>query len=90
MVLEKLNLKEPRRQITDEDAVINIGNACFRARVISKLKFALDFLGITSVKLTHNPNRAANEFVLNDDICIILMPMLSPWNEYDAAVKLVD
>ena len=38
----------------------------------------------------HNPNRAANEFVLNDDICIILMPMLSPWNEYDAAVKLVD
>lgn len=51
---------------------------------------ALDFLGITSVELTHNPERGGNEFVLNDDIRIILMPMLSPWDEYDAAVKLVD
>ena len=78
------------KQITDENAVINIGNAYFRARVISKLKFALDFLGITSVKLIHNPDITANEFVLNDDIHIILMPMLNPLNEYDAAVKLVD
>ena len=88
--IEPERTKKTGKQITDENAVINIGNAYFRARVISKLKFALDFLGITSVKLTHNPNRAANEFVLNDDICIILMPMLSPWDEYDATVKLVD
>lgn len=88
--IEPERAKKTGKQITDEDAVINIGNACFRARIISKLKFALDFLGITSVKLTHNPNRAANEFVLNDDIRIILMPMLSSWDEYDVTVKLVD
>lgn len=82
--------KKTGKQIANEDAVIKISNACFRARIISKLKFAMDFLGITSVKLTHNPNRAANEFVLNDDIRIILMPMLSPWDECDATVKLID
>lgn len=88
--IEPERTKKTGKQITNEDAVIKIGNACFRARSISKLKFAMDFLGITSVKLTHNPNRAANEFVLNDDIRIILMPMLSPWDEYDAIVKLID
>lgn len=82
--------KKTGKQIANEDAVIKISNACFRARIISKLKFAMDFLGITSVKLTHNPNRAANEFVLNDDIRIVLMPMLSPWDECDATVKLID
>lgn len=88
--IEPERTKKTGKQITNEDAVIKIGNACFRAMIISKLKFAMDFLGITSVKLTHNPNRAANEFVLNDDIRIILMPMLSPWDEYDAIVKLID
>ena len=88
--IEPERTKKTGKQITDEDAVIKIGNAYFRARVISKLKFALDFLGITSVKLTHNPDITANEFVLNDDIRIIPMPMLNPWNEYDAVVKLVD
>lgn len=88
--IEHERTKKTGKRITNEDAVIKIGNACFRARIISKLKFALDFLGITSVKLTHNPNRAANEFVLNDDIRIIIMPMLSPWDEYDAIVKLID
>ena len=88
--IEPERTKKTGKQITDENAVINIGNAYFRARVISKLKFALDFLVITSVKLIHNPDITANEFVLNDDIHIILMPMLNPLNEYDAAVKLVD
>lgn len=89
--IEHERTKKTGKQITNEDAVIKIGDACFRARVINKLKFAMDFLRITSVKLTHNSNRAANEFVLNDDTRIILMPIfLDPYDEQDATVKIVD
>ena len=79
--------KKTGKQIADENAVINIGNAYFMAMVINKLKFAMDFLRITSVKLTHNSNRAANEFVLNDDIRIIIMPMLFD-DSYTCSAKL--
>lgn len=88
--IEPKKTKGTGKFITDEYAVINIGNAYFYAHNIIKLKFAMDFLGITSVELTHNPERGGNEFVLNDDVRIILMPMLNTGIEYDAAVKLVD
>lgn len=68
--------KKTGKFITDEYAVINIGNAYFYAHTIFKLKFAMDFLGIISVELTHNPERGANEFVLNDDVRTMLMPIL--------------
>lgn len=83
--------KKTGKFITDEYAVINMGNAYFYAYNIVKLKFAMDFLGITSVELTNNPECGGNEFVLNKDIRIRLMPMvydyLTPW---DATINLVD
>ena len=87
--IEPERTKKTGKQITDENAVINIGNAYFRARVISKLKFALDFLGITSADLISNPDRWSNEFILDDDIHIALMPMLfDPTCECEAKLEL--
>ena len=68
--------KKTGKQIIKEDAVINIGNAYFLAYNISKLKSAMDFLDITSVELTYNAPKAPNQFVLNDDIRITLMPII--------------
>ena len=58
---------------------------------IVKLKFAMDFLGITSVELTYNPEKAGNEFVLSEDVRIRLMPMLyDRLIPCDATVNLAD
>lgn len=73
--IEPKKTKKTGKFITDEYAVINIGNAYFYAHTIIKLKFAMDFLGIKSVELTHNPERGGNEFVLNNDVRLMLMPM---------------
>ena len=89
--IEPEKTKKTGKFITDEYAVINIGNAYFYAHTIIKLKFAMDFLRITSVELTHNPERGANEFVLNDDVRIRLMPMLyDRLFPCDATINLVD
>lgn len=89
--IEPEKTKKTGKFITDEYAVINIGNAYFYAHAIIKLKFAMDFLRITSVELTHNPKRGANEFVLNDDVRTMLMPILyDDTITCDATVKLVD
>ncbi|PIK19777.1 hypothetical protein [Prevotella intermedia] len=82
--------KKTGKQIVKEDAVINIGNAYFLAYNISKLKFAMDFLDISSVELTHNSPKAPNQFVLNEDIQIVLMPIIFGDNHHncDAVVEL--
>lgn len=64
------------KKTVDENAIIKVGNAYIFAYNIYKLKFAMDFLGITSVELAYNPERGANEFVLDGDIRIELLPML--------------
>lgn len=83
--------KKTGRKITKEDAIISIGNASFFARNVNKLKFAMDFLNIKSVTLTHNPKGGANKFVLNEDVCIIISPMYSfEEKPHDAVVELTD
>lgn len=74
--LEPEKTKKTGRQIIKEDAVINIGIAYFFAKNICKLKSAMDFLDITSVELISNHDRWSNEFILDDDIHITLMPIL--------------
>lgn len=89
--IEPKKTKKTGKFITDEYAVINIGNAYFYAHNIIKLKFAMDFLGITSVELTYNPEKAGNEFVLSEDVRIRLMPMLyDDLIPCDATIKLSD
>lgn len=36
----------------------------------------MDFLGITSADLISNPDMWSNEFILDNDIHIMIMPML--------------
>lgn len=87
--IEHEETKKTGKKIANEYAVINIGNAYFRAGIISKLKFAMDFLDITSADLISNPDRWSNEFILDDDIHIALMPMLfDPTYECEAKLKL--
>lgn len=79
-----------RKKIINERAVINVSKAYIFASNIIKLKFAMDFLGITSVWLTNNSERGVNEFVLDNDIRIILAPMLFDWNcKCDAKLELI-
>ena len=74
--IEPEKTKKTGKKILKAKAVINVGNAYIFAHNIYKLKFAMDFLSITSADLISNPDRWSNEFVLDDDIHIALMPML--------------
>ena len=74
--IEHEKTKKTGKKILKAKAVINVGNAYIFAHNIYKLKFAMDFLSITSADLISNPDRWSNEFVLDDDIHIALMPML--------------
>lgn len=81
--------KKTGKQIVKEDAVINIGNAYFLAYNVSKLKSAMDFLDITSVEITYNSPKSPNQFVLNNDIQITLMPIpFDHTRNCDAVVEL--
>ena len=74
--LEHEKTKKTGGQIIQEYAVINIGNGYFCAKNIQKLKSAMNFLAITSVELIFNHYRNASEFVVDEDICIELAPMM--------------
>lgn len=74
--IEHAKIKKTGEKVLKAKAVINVGNAYIFAHNIYKLKFAMDFLGITSADLISNPDRWSNEFILDDDIHIMLMPIL--------------
>ena len=81
--------KKTGKQITKEDAVVNIGNAYFFAKNICKLKSAMDHLGATDAELLFNPEIKMNEFVV-EDIRIDLATMLFDWTcKCDAELELV-
>ena len=87
--LEPEKTKKTGKQITKEDAVINIGNAYFFAKNIRKLKSAMDHLGVTDAELLFNPEIKANEFAI-EDIRIDLAAMLFDHTcECDAKLELV-
>lgn len=82
--------KKTGKKRAEEKAIINVGNAYIFAYNIYKLKFAMDFLGITSVELAYNSERGTSEFVLDNDIRIILAPMLFDWtNKCNAKLELI-
>lgn len=88
--IEPAKKKKTGKKIVKEKAVINVGKAYILASNLYKLKFAMEFLGITSVELTNNTERGGNEFVLDNDIRIILASMLFDWtNKCDAKLKLI-
>lgn len=88
--LEHEKTKKTGKQIIKEDAVINIGNGYFRAKNIQKLKFAMNFLGITYVELIFNHYGNAGEFVIDEDIRIELASMLFDHTcECDAKLELI-
>lgn len=83
--------KKTGRKVPKDDAIISIGNASLFARNVNKLKFAMDFLNITSASLTHNSDISANKFILNEDVCIFITPMYTlEENPQDAVVELTD
>ncbi len=82
--------KKTGKKRAEEKAIINVGNAYIFAYNIYRLKFAMDFLDITSVELAYNSERGASEFVLDNDIRIILAPMLFDWtNKCNAKLELI-
>ena len=88
--IEPAKTKKTGKKIVKEREFINVGKAYILASNIIKLKFAMEFLGITSVELTNNTGRGANEFVLDDDIRVILAPMFFDWtNKCDAKLELI-
>ena len=82
--------KKTGKKRAEEKAIINVGNAYIFACNIYKLKFAMDFLDITSVELAYNHERGASEFVIDEDIHIELSPMLFDHTcECDAKLELI-
>ena len=81
--------KKTGKKVIADDAAIAIGNAYFSARNINRLKFAMDFLEITSVELVFNHHRNASEFVIDEDIRIEIMPIFfDHTRNCDAVVEL--
>lgn len=74
--IEHEKTKKTGKKILNAKAVINIGSAYIFANNIYRLKFAMDFLGITAADLISNPDMWSNEFVLDNDIHVALMPIL--------------
>ena len=79
--MEHEKTKKTGKKIIADDAVIMVGNAYIFAKYLQTLKQAMDFLNIASVKMTHNSPKGANEFVVNDDIRIIIASMLFDYSK---------
>lgn len=81
--------KKTGKKVIANDAVIMVGNAYIFAKYLQTLKQAMDFLNIASVKMTNNSPEGVNEFVVNDDIRIIIASMLFDYsNECNAELEL--
>lgn len=88
--IEHEKTKKTGKKRAEEKAIINVGNAYIFAYNAYKLKFAMDFLGITSIELAYNPERGASEFVIDEDMRIELSPMLFDHTcECDAKLELI-
>lgn len=74
-----------------KNIIIEVGSAHFFANRLQTLKQAMDFLNIASVKITNSHCREASEFVVNDDIRIIIMPISFGFTrKCDTKLKLID
>lgn len=79
--IEHEKTKKTGKKVIAYDAVIEVGNAYVFAKYLQVLKQAMDFLKVASVKMTHNSPKGANEFVVNDDIRIIIASMLFDYSK---------
>lgn len=87
--MEHEKTKKTGKKVIAYDAVIMVGNAYIFAKYLQTLKQAMDFLNIASVKMTNNSPEGVNEFVVNDDIRIIIASMLFDYsNECNAELEL--
>lgn len=87
--MEHEKTKKTGKKVIADDAVIEVGNAYIFAKYLQILKQAMDFLNIASVKMVHNPPKGANEFVVNDDIRIVIASMLFDYSKKcDAELEL--
>ena len=87
--MEHEKTKKTGKKVIANDAVIEVGNAYIFAKYLQTLKQAMDFLNIASVKITYNSPKGVNEFVVNDDIRIIIASMLFDYsNECNAELEL--
>lgn len=87
--MEHEKTKRTGKKVIANDAVIMVGNAYIFAKYLQTLKQAMDFLNIASVKMTNNSPEGVNEFVVNDDIRIIIASMLFDYsNECNAELEL--
>lgn len=87
--MEHEKTKKTGKKVIANDAVIEVGNAYIFAKYLQTLKQAMDFLNIASVKMVHNSPKGANEFVVNNDIRIIIASMLFDYsNECNAELEL--
>lgn len=73
--IEHEKTKKTGKKVIAEKADIEVGDAPLHAKNIQILKQAMDYLGITSVDLVFNSQKEANEFILEGDIHIDIMPM---------------
>lgn len=79
--MEHEKTKKTGKKVVADDAVIMVGDSYIFAKYLQTLKQAMDFLNIASVKMTHNSPKGANEFVVNDDIRIIIASMLFDYSK---------
>lgn len=79
--MEHEKTKRTGKKVIANDAVIMVGNAYIFAKYLQTLKQAMDFLNIASVKMTNNSPEGVNEFVVNDDIRIIIASMLFDYSK---------
>lgn len=88
--MEHEKTKKTGKKVIANDAVIMVGNAYIFAKYLQTLKQAMDFLNVASVKMVHNSPKGANEFVVNDDIRIIIASMLFDYSkECNAELELI-
>lgn len=87
--MEHEKTKKTGKKVIADDAIIMVGDAYIFAKYLQILKQAMDFLKIATVKMVHNSPKGANEFVVNDDIRIIIASMLFDYSKKcDAKLEL--
>ena len=87
--VEHKKTKKTGKKIIAEDTVVEVGIAHFFANRLQLLKTAMEHLNVDTIKMTHNSPKGANEFVVNNDIRIIIASMLFDYsNECNAELEL--
>ena len=89
--IQPCKTKKTGKKIIAEDTVVEVGNAHFFANRLQVLKVAMEYLNVKTVKMTHNAPKGASEFIISNDIRVLIMPMLFDYScTCSAKLELVD